>query len=154
MRAVLVVVLLALCGCSKNRDQLRAIRDRMQLELAERQVLVQSLNERRQEIEALEAQIGEARDAGIQVDEGRTVAASAPEKTPLPPPELPAPSVWEGSESERTRAQILELHARISELDKVVGEVNQADARKRELGRQLDRIKQIKRAADQTNEAR
>lgn len=154
MRAVLVVVLLALCGCSKNRDQLRAIRDRMQLELAERQVLVQSLNERRQEIEALEAQIGEARDAGIQIDEGRTVAASAPEKTPLPPPELPAPSVWEGSESERTRAQILELHARISELDKVVGEVNQADARKRELGRQLDRIKQIKRATDQTNEAR
>lgn len=153
MRFAAMIALVALCGCSKNRDQLRAIRDRMQIELAERQELAANLSERRKEIDALEAELAEARDAGIKIDDLPAPAGVKP-STPLPPPELPPPSIWEGTESERTRTQILELHKRIAELDKVIGEVNQVEARKRELARRLDRIKQIKRAGDQTNEAR
>lgn len=84
MRALLLLVLV-LCGCRKNHDELRSRLAALDLQLASQQAIAQKLNDDRRALDAAEQELA---NALAQFPEEKA-AADALEEAPLPPAVVP-----------------------------------------------------------------
>lgn len=140
MRALVAVALL-LCGCTKNHAELRSRLADADRQLAAQQAAAQRLNDDRRALDQAEDELVRAL---AEFPEGKPTL----EEAPLPPPvkptfaPLPPESAFEGAEGARLRRQIEETQRRITELARVLGEVEKINARRRHIERQLAQLRQ------------
>lgn len=140
MRALLVVVLV-LCGCRKNHDELLARLADAERRLAAQQAVAVTLNEERKALDFALLKL-----ASEQADfPAEQVALDAIDALPIAPvavaPALPPESLFEGAEGARLRLRIQDSEARIAELSKIVAEVGKLDAKRRHVQQRLDALR-------------
>lgn len=108
-----------------HEEELRAIQAQLDRQLAQHREIAETLNVRRQQLDALEDQLHAAGEAPLEVSAPIAPGAVASVK-------LPAPSWLEGHAAQAMRRRIEDTQRRILELEKVVEEVNRVEVRKRE----------------------
>jgi hypothetical protein len=134
---------LLLCGCNANVDKLEAINSALERQLAEKMAIANNLNEFRREMDRLDAQLAKAMSG---LDGGM------PELPKRSPAEMDAPATWvlpeesplEGSRAKALRQRIHDTQSRIAQLDKVIGEVRNIGARRRDVQDRLDALKALR----------
>jgi hypothetical protein len=152
----LLWLLFLLAGCSRNLGQLRSIKGGLQVELADKEKIAETLTRKRADLDRLQQQeASELANAGVALSDLHVTVPTSPAAVAVPMPPLPEESRWEGVEGARLRAEIALLQARMGELDSLVAMVRDLDKQTAEANATLKAIADLKRArgTDQANEA-
>ena len=135
MRAFPLVLLLA--ACTLHQAELTAIQVSLDKQLAEKVEIAQNLNQYRRELDELELKV---RSAG---------GGPLPEVTPPlklePALALPPESFFEGEDGKRRRIQIAQTRRRILEIEKLIGEVNNVEVRKKQATEKLRALNEARK---------
>ena len=155
-RAMLLLSMCLMPGCTKNIEQLETLKSGLQRELAEKTAIAANLTERRRELDALRQQVkDQLAAAGIERGELHVAPPTLPEAVAVPLPPPPPESIWEGSRGARLRAEIARMEAEVGQLDKIIAVTRDIDRQRAEANATLKAIADLKRAhgTSQANEA-
>lgn len=131
--AVLGAVVL-LGACDRHKDEYVARQTMLDRRLAELQESADHLADRRRELERVETRFASLlAERGLDekaLPPAPPLAAATPTANAVA---LPEAGFFDGPDTARRRDLLLDTQARIKQLERVVGEVHNLDARKREL---------------------